>query len=139
MSNDNYISSYSGSQVDGVLGLFHGKGLDQVTGLVQRNADGTFSVGSGGGGTVTSVATGAGLTGGPVTSSGTIKANLVSETSQGTIGVTDKLYAVGVDSTGALCASIPWTNTTYTAGTGISIDSNNVISVDLPNAEGGEF
>lgn len=50
MSNDNYISSYSGSQVDNVLGLFHGKGLDQVTGLVQRNADGTFSQGSGGGG-----------------------------------------------------------------------------------------
>ena len=46
----NYISNYSGSQIDNVIDLFHEKGLDQVTGLVQRNADGTFSQGSGGGG-----------------------------------------------------------------------------------------
>ena len=57
MSNDNYISNYSGSQIDNIIGLFNGKGLNQVTGLVQRNADGTFSQGSGGGGSDVFVAT----------------------------------------------------------------------------------
>ncbi len=59
-------------------------------------------------GTVTSVATGAGLTGGTITGTGTIKANLNSETSLGTIGTTSKLYAVGVDSAGKLCVNVPW-------------------------------
>ena len=58
---------------------------------------------------VTSIATGAGLTGGTITTSGTIKANLNSETSLGTIGTTDKLYAVGVDSNGKLAVNVPWT------------------------------
>ena len=62
-------------------------------------------------GTVTSVATGAGLTGGTITTSGTIKANLNSETSLGTIGTTSKLYAVGVDANGKLCVNVPWTDT----------------------------
>lgn len=62
-------------------------------------------------GTVTNVATGAGLTGGPVTTTGTIKANLNSETSLGTIGTTDKLYAVGVDANGKLAVNVPWINT----------------------------
>ena len=67
-------------------------------------------------GTVTSVATGKGLTGGTITGSGTIKCNLNSETSLGTIGTTSKLYAVGVDANNKLCVSVPWTdnNTTYT-------------------------
>ena len=62
-------------------------------------------------GTVTSVATGAGLTGGTITSTGTIKCNLNSETSLGTIGSTSKLYAVGVDANGKLCVNVPWSNT----------------------------
>ena len=64
-------------------------------------------------GTVTSVATGVGLTGGPITSSGTIKANLSSESSIGTIG-SDKVYAVGVDSNSKLAVSVPWTDTLVT-------------------------
>ena len=64
-------------------------------------------------GTVTSVATGAGLTGGTITSSGTLKANLNSETSLGVIGTTSKLYAVGVDDSGKLCVNVPWTDHTY--------------------------
>ena len=68
-------------------------------------------------GTVTSVATGAGLVGGTITATGTIKCNLNSETSLGTIGSTSKLYAVGVDANGKLCVSVPWTdadtNTNY--------------------------
>jgi len=72
---------------------------------------------------VTSVATGAGLTGGSITSTGTIKANLNSETSLGTIGSTSKLYAIGIDSNGKLCVNIPWTdnNTTYSAGSGLAL------------------
>lgn len=63
------------------------------------------------GGTVTKVSTGAGLTGGDITTTGTIKAKLNSETSLGTIGTTDKLYAVGVDANGKLCVNVPWTDT----------------------------
>lgn len=59
---------------------------------------------------VTSIATGAGLTGGTITTSGTIKVNLNSETSLGTIGTTDKLYAIGVDSNGKLAVNVPWTS-----------------------------
>lgn len=62
-------------------------------------------------GTVTKVSTGAGLTGGDITSSGTIKCKLNSETSLGTIGTTSKLYAVGVDANGKLCVPVPWTDT----------------------------
>ena len=69
-------------------------------------------------GTVTSVATGAGLTGGTITGSGTIKANLNSETSLGTIGTTDKLYAVGVDANGKLCVNVPWSG-----GTTVTVDN----------------
>lgn len=90
-------------------------------------------------GTVTSVATGAGLTGGTITSTGTVKCNLNSETSLGTIGSTSKLYAVGVDASGKLCVKVPWTdtdtNTTYSAGSGLSLSgttfnhSNSVTAV----------
>ena len=83
-------------------------------------------------GTVTNVATGVGLTtasGSAITSTGTVKANLNSETSIGTIG-SNKVYAVGVDSNGKLAVEVPWTdnNTTYAAGTGISIGSGNAIN-----------
>lgn len=82
-------------------------------------------------GTVTSVATGAGLTGGPVTSSGTIKCALKSETkssltaaSKGT--TSSREYPVGLDSAGLLSVNVPWTNTTLTAGTNISISSGKI-------------
>ena len=73
-------------------------------------------------GTVTSVATGAGLTGGTVTTSGTIKAKMLSESPWGkasaydSSGNTERLYAVGVDNAGNLAVGVPWTdnNTTYT-------------------------
>ena len=66
-------------------------------------------------GTVTKVSTGAGLTGGNFTTTGTIKANLNSETSLGTIGTTSNLYAVGVDANNKLCVNVPWTDTKVTA------------------------
>ena len=64
-------------------------------------------------GTVTSITAGVGLTtadGNPITSSGTIKTKLNSETSLGTIGSTSKLYAVGVDSNGQFGVKVPWAN-----------------------------
>ena len=41
----------------------------------------------------------------------TYSANLNSTASLGTIGTTNKLYAVGVDSNGKLCVNVPWTDT----------------------------
>lgn len=82
-------------------------------------------------GTVTEVAAGVGLTtvsGSAISTSGTIKANLNSEDSLGTIGTTDKLYAVGVDSNNKLAVNVPWTDTTYT-GTGAIDVTGTVISV----------
>ena len=71
-------------------------------------------------GTVTSIATGAGLIGGTITNSGTIKANLKSET-KSTLAAADmgstanRQYAVGIDTNDKLSVNIPWTdnNTTY--------------------------
>ena len=76
-------------------------------------------------GTVTSIATGAGLVGGTITGSGTIKADLKSET-KSTLEATsmgstaNKQYAVGLDKNGDLSVNIPWTdnNTTYTFANG---------------------
>lgn len=70
-------------------------------------------------GTVTEVATGIGLTGGPISSSGTIKANLQSETKLGadattesTPGsVTTQIYPVLADNSGKLAVHVPWTDT----------------------------
>lgn len=62
-------------------------------------------------GTVTSIATGAGLTGGTITGTGTIKANLVSETKLGSAAGTGKVYAVSLDSNNKLAVSVPWSDT----------------------------
>ena len=86
---------------------------------------------------VTSVATGAGLTGGPVTSTGTVKANLKSEaasvlgaSSKGSTA--DREYAVGVDKDGYLSVNIPWENdnTQYSNGVGLAM-SGTTIKADL--------
>lgn len=63
-------------------------------------------------GTVTNVATGIGLTGGPITSSGTIKAKLKSETahtasSASPTNTASRQYAVGVDKDGYLSVNVP--------------------------------
>ena len=87
-------------------------------------------------GTVTSVAPGVGLTGGTVTTSGTIKVDVKSETlstlaSASKGSTTDREYAVGLDKDGHLSVNIPWTDTitSYSQGTGISIDANNQIAL----------
>lgn len=68
-----------------------------------------------GGGTITKISTGVGLTGGDITSTGTIKARLKSETastleSSSMGSTTSRQYAVGVDKDGFLSVNIPWTN-----------------------------
>lgn len=68
-------------------------------------------------GTVSSVSTGVGLTGGDVTTTGTIKAKLKSEASHtqasaSPTNVSGRQYPVGVDSDGNLSANVPWTDTT---------------------------
>ena len=66
-------------------------------------------------GTVTNVATGVGLTGGPITSEGTIKANLASETAL----AGDDVLPVGVNSSGKLAVKVTprATDGTYNAST----------------------
>ena len=71
-------------------------------------------------GTVTEVATGTGLTGGPITSSGTVKANLVSETkltnaATAATETSGRVYPVAVDKNGKLAVNVPWENSTYVA------------------------
>ena len=74
-------------------------------------------------GTVTKVSTGAGLTGGDVTTTGTVKANLVSETklinaASAATETSGRVYPVALDKNGKLAVNVPWTdnntNTTYT-------------------------
>lgn len=65
------------------------------------------------GGMVTSVSTGAGLTGGAITSVGTIKCNLVSETNSSLPSnviteIVGRQYAVVPDSNGKLSVNVPW-------------------------------
>lgn len=99
----------------------------------------TFQVKNGengqGSGSVTSVDTGVGLTGGAITSSGTIKADLVSDTysteaSETITQTSGRQYAVNPDANGKLSVNVPWTDEgkTYTAGTNVQISSSNVIS-----------
>jgi len=66
------------SKVDVVAGK--GLSTNDFTDALKEKLDGISPGATTSTGTVTSVATGAGLTGGPVTTSGTIKANLKSET-----------------------------------------------------------
>lgn len=90
-------------------------------------AAGSLTISSTNKGTVTSVATGVGLTGGTITSSGTLKAKLRSETAltiDSVAGTTTsgRVYPVAVDKTGYLAVNVPWTdtntNTTYTFASG---------------------
>lgn len=72
-------------------------------------------------GTVTNVVTGAGLTGGPITSEGTIKANLASEDAlKG-----DDVLAVGVNSSGNLAVKL---GTATVSVNGVAASSGNVVT-----------
>lgn len=69
---------------------------------------------------VTKVSTGAGLTGGDITSTGTVKANLTSETkltnaaADGT-ETSGRVYPVRLDKNGKLAVNVPWTDTKVTS------------------------
>ncbi len=74
-------------------------------------------------GTVTSVATGVGLTGGSITSTGTVKAKLKEETlntedSSRSTSTSGGLYSVEADKSGNLAVRVPWTDHTYTVNNG---------------------
>ncbi len=101
-----YIAKFNGTNT-----ITSGPQLGSSTTTFLRN-DGTWATPSGAG-TVTSVATGTGLTGGPVTSSGTIKANLKQETSStldsvGVSSTSNRQYAVTPDKSGYLSVNVPW-------------------------------
>lgn len=87
-------------------------------------------------GTVTSITTGVGLVGGTITTSGTIKANLLSETNltnDATAGTesANRVYPVALDKSGHLAVVVPWINTTYTQGSGISIVSYQISNTGI--------
>ena len=92
-------------------------------------------------GTVTSVAAGVGLTtadGSAITSSGTVKAHLKSETalSGAATNATEtsgRVYATVVDSNGDLATVVPWTDTTYTA-TNTNISEVGAFTTNTPTA-----
>lgn len=95
--------------------------VDTYTITYTNGTTSTFTVTNGqngsGSGTVTSVDTGVGLTGGPITGSGTIKAKLKSETastraSQTVSSTASRQYAVTPDSNGYLSVNVPWQDTT---------------------------
>lgn len=88
-------------------------------------------------GTVTSVSTGVGLTtadGSPITSSGTIKANLTSETALTGDGVT----SVGVDNSGHLAVDIRVVDGTYDASTN-KVATQSTVTNAINALDGGEI
>lgn len=129
--------SISGTPItsSGTLALSFASGYSIPTTAKQTNWDTAYGWGNHASagytkntGTVTSVATGVGLVGGTITSSGTLKAKLRSETaltvdSAAATTTSGRVYPVAVDKTGYLSVNVPWTdsNTTYSAGTGMSL------------------
>jgi len=95
-------------------------------------------------GTVTKVSTGIGLTGGDITTTGTVKAKLKTETARTIDSLsadtsTTKLYPVVADKSGYLAVGVPWTDSDHitsatTSGSGnavtaISADANGALTV----------
>ena len=77
-----------------------------------------YYIGSSGEGSVTEIKTGVGLTGGPITSEGTIKCNLQVEQkslleAEPRGNTTNREYPVGLDKNEKLSVNVPWTDTTY--------------------------
>lgn len=87
-------------------------------------------------GTVTDVTAGAGLSGGTITRSGTIKANLKSETESALTAASkgstaDREYAVGLDANGNLAVNVPWTDTTPVTSVNGNIGAVNLDASDV--------
>lgn len=88
-------------------------------------------------GLVSSIATGVGLVGGNITSTGTIKCNLASETnahlaSNSISDVSNRQYAVTPDKNGRLSVNVPWTDNgkAYNGSDGVKLVGN-TFSADL--------
>lgn len=87
--------------------------LSGTSGLLKKTAANTWTLDTNS--YVTKVSTGAGLTGGDITSTGTVKANLTSETkltnaaADGT-ETSGRVYPVRLDKNGKLAVNVPWTN-----------------------------
>lgn len=82
----------------------------------KKKLDGVASGATANTGTVTSVATGAGLTGGTITGSGTVKANLTSENKLSNAAAdgtetSGRVYPVRLDKNGKLAVNVPWVDT----------------------------
>ena len=92
--------------------------------LVTTGEKATWNAKTSNTGTVKTVSTGIGLVGGDITTTGTIKAKLKSETAltlesaATTTGTTDRVYPVVTDKSGFLAVDVPWQNTTYTFANG---------------------
>lgn len=116
---------------------------------------GNIDIQGGGGGGVSSVDTGVGLTGGPITSTGTIKAKLKDETlaSQASVvtNAADREYAITPDSDGNLAVNVPhpeidtisvtllsagWTNSTQSVTAAGVTSANSVIVTPAPASIG---
>ena len=96
---DNDITLYNKS------GVTHKVTFSRIVNLIKNKIAAT--------GLVTSITAGAGLAGGTITSSGTVKCKLKSETlsslaSNSITTTTNRQYAVGLDKDGNLSVNIPW-------------------------------
>lgn len=118
-----------------------------IAGLMSANdkkkLDGITSGATANTGTVTNIATGVGLTGGTITESGTLKVKLRSETaltidSAAVTTTSGRVYPVAVDKTGYLAVNVPWTdnNTTYSAGTGLSLSGTTFSNSGVTSVNG---
>ena len=94
---------------------------------------------------VTQVGTGAGLTGGTITGTGTIKANLTSETKLTNAAVdgtetAGRVYPVRLDKDGKLAVNVPWINTNGSYLTGVTTTgSGNAITAVEKNDQSLTF
>ena len=109
------LTSTAANKADKSITITAGNGL---TGGGTLEANRTIAVGAGTGITVAANSVSAALVS---TTKLTNAATAATETS-------GRVYPVAVDKNGKLAVNVPWSNTTYSAGTGISIDSSNKIN-----------
>lgn len=103
--------------------------------------------GAGGGGTVTSVGTGTGLSGGPITGSGTISLETIAGLTASTYGTASTIPSITVDTTGRITAistnsitgllPAPSTNGHFLRSNGTSWSGQNILFSDIKNSVGG--
>ena len=109
------LTSTAANKAEKSITITAGNGL---TGGGTLEANRTIAVGAGTGITVAANSVSAALVS---TTKLTNAATAATETS-------GRVYPVAVDKNGKLAVNVPWSNTTYSAGTGISIDSSNKIN-----------